>query len=86
MNLADCVGIPWAEKRLSMFEFYNADEVFTTGTMCGIASVHSIDRRTIGSSADGRPGPVTAQLQEAYMELTNDPSYGVEIPRDGVYA
>eukprot|EP00302_Diacronema_sp_CCMP2436_P012081 CAMPEP_0179868784 /NCGR_PEP_ID=MMETSP0982-20121206/19084_1 /TAXON_ID=483367 /ORGANISM="non described non described, Strain CCMP 2436" /LENGTH=250 /DNA_ID=CAMNT_0021758625 /DNA_START=414 /DNA_END=1167 /DNA_ORIENTATION=- len=33
MKLAECLGIAVVERRISLAEFYAADEVFTTGTM-----------------------------------------------------
>lgn len=40
-------GIPCREARISLSEFYVADEVFTTGTMGELTRVHEIDGRTI---------------------------------------
>lgn len=40
-------GIPCREARISLSEFYVADEVFTTGTMGELTRVHAIDGRTI---------------------------------------
>jgi branched-subunit amino acid aminotransferase/4-amino-4-deoxychorismate lyase len=39
--------IPHREARLSLVEFYNADEVFTTGTMGELTRVTRIDGREI---------------------------------------
>ncbi|GER37263.1 branched-chain amino acid aminotransferase [Striga asiatica] len=64
-----------AERRISLSEFHTADEVFTTGTMGELSPVVKIDGRVIG---DGRVGPVTRQLQNAYKELTA--GSGVPIP------
>ncbi len=40
-------NIPYAEKNLSLVEFYTADEVFTTGTMGELTNVKEIDGREI---------------------------------------
>lgn len=40
-------GIPHVEKRLSLTEFYTADEVFTTGTMGELTRVAEVDGRAI---------------------------------------
>jgi branched-chain amino acid aminotransferase len=45
---------------------YTADEVFFTGTAAEITPVRSIDRIAVG---DGLRGPVTARLQQAYLDL-----------------
>jgi len=42
-----------------------ADEVFLTGTGIEVLGVTSIDGRTVG---DGKVGPVTRRLFEAFME------------------
>ncbi len=60
-------AIPCRERRLSLTEFYAADEVFTTGTMGELAPVRAIDRRRIG---DGTVGPLTRRLQGLFTELT----------------
>lgn len=60
-------GLPHAERDLSLAEFHRADEVFCTGTMGELASVTTIDGRTIGS---GQVGPVTSRLSDLYGERT----------------
>lgn len=60
-------GLPHAERDLSLAEFHRADEVFCTGTMGELASVTTIDGRTIGS---GEVGPVTSRLSDLYGERT----------------
>src|SRR5262249_27289028 len=52
---------------LSMTDFYNAGEVFVTGTMGGLVPVIEIDGRVIG---DGKPGPVTGRLMDLFAGLT----------------
>ncbi|MBX9452443.1 MAG: aminotransferase class IV [Mesorhizobium sp.] len=52
------------EKDFTLAEIYAADEAFITGTLGGITPVVKIDGRTIGT---GRPGPVTAAVDEAYQ-------------------
>ncbi len=47
IELCKANGIPVKEKRLSVTEFYVADEVFTTGTMGELTKVHEIDGRII---------------------------------------
>ena len=59
-------GIPAREKNFSLTEAYSADEAFVTGTFAGLASVRSIDGRSIG---DGAPGAMVARLQGLYRAL-----------------
>ncbi|KAF0913587.1 hypothetical protein E2562_023300 [Oryza meyeriana var. granulata] len=65
------------ERRISLSEFHAADEVWTTGTMGEITPVVMIDGREIG---DGKIGPVTRQIQNAYKVMTA--GSGVPIPRN----
>jgi branched-chain amino acid aminotransferase len=67
LELAGRAGIERAVGNYSLVQLYNADEVFVTGTMGGIAPVIRIDGRSLG---DGRPGPVTAKLTAMLDELT----------------
>jgi branched-chain amino acid aminotransferase group I len=58
-------GLRPTEKNLSLTEVYTADEVFTTGTMGGLAPVLEVDGRTI---SDGSRGPLTLRLQQAHAQ------------------
>ena len=59
--------IPAVEKRLSLTEFYTADEVFTTGTMGELTKVESIDGRQIVNKSGHS---VLDQLNALFAELT----------------
>ena len=65
MESAVQAGIPLRERNVSLTEVYTADEVFTTGTMGGLAPVLEVDGRRIGS---GTRGPVTLRLQGLHAE------------------
>jgi branched-chain amino acid aminotransferase group I len=67
LEVAQLEGIVVQERQVSLTEFYTADEVFTTGTMGGLAHVTEIDGRRIGNSES--MGPVTSQLQKTYGQL-----------------
>jgi branched-chain amino acid aminotransferase len=67
LRLAASAGIACAEGDYTLTQLYNAAEVFVTGTMGGLASVVSVDGRSIG---DGSVGPVTKHLTELYANLT----------------
>lgn len=60
-------GIPSLEKRLSLTEFYTADEVFTTGTMGELTRVESIDSRKI---VNKHKSSVLDRLNGLFGELT----------------
>jgi branched-chain amino acid aminotransferase len=53
-------GIPAAERSMTLYDLYTADEVFVTATMTGIAFVTEIDGRPIGA---GAPGPLSQRLR-----------------------
>ncbi len=68
IQLAEKLGLPIVEKDLSLFDIYNAKEAFLTGSAAEVVPVTRIDMREIG---DGKPGPITGQLMQAYTELRN---------------
>ncbi|HEY5917717.1 MAG TPA: aminotransferase class IV, partial [Chryseolinea sp.] len=47
INICRSNNIPVEERNLSLTEFYNADEVFATGTMGELTPVNEIDGREI---------------------------------------
>ena len=58
-------NIPIFEKNISITEFYNADQVFTTGTMGELATVVEIDKRKIKNK-----GNILSKIQELFREKT----------------
>jgi branched-chain amino acid aminotransferase group I len=68
LELARENGIEAVERRVSLSEFYAADEVFTTGTMGELSPVLAIDGRAIGDGS--AVGPLTRRLQALFTELT----------------
>ena len=58
-------NIPIYEKNISVSELYNADQVFTTGTMGELAQVNEIDKRKINNK-----GKLLEKLQKLFKELT----------------
>jgi len=48
----------------TLAQVYSAQEAFVTGTLGGVTPVTRIDGRVIG---DGKPGPLTAQASELYL-------------------
>jgi branched-chain amino acid aminotransferase group I len=62
-------GIPAVEQRLSLTEFYTADEVFTTGTMGELTRVAEIDgRRIVNRSGEA----VLHRLQQIFRRETKE--------------
>lgn len=69
LGLAADAGIAACERRLTRYDAYTADECFLTGTGAEIMPVNEIDDRVVG---DGRPGPVTRRLIEAFHSLVRN--------------
>lgn len=59
-------GLEVVERAVSRTELYVCDELFFTGTGAQVAPVRSVDRRTVG---EGKPGPITKQLQDMYFQV-----------------
>jgi hypothetical protein len=73
--LAGDNSIPVAERNVSLAEVYSADEVFTTGTMGGLAPVLEVDGRRIGT---GERGPLTLRLQGLHAAWSRE--HGEPLP------
>jgi branched-chain amino acid aminotransferase len=69
MQLAGEARIPAAEARLTRYDLYTADEAFVTGTGAELMPVTVADGRPIG---DGKPGPLTRRLTEAFHALVRN--------------
>ncbi len=67
MDLARAQGLSVEEKFFTPYDLYIAEEVFLTGTAAEVVPVVKIDARVIG---DGKPGPRTRKVMDAYKELT----------------
>ncbi len=67
IDLAKEAKIPVEEISLTRHDVFVADECFLTGTAAEIIPVTKCDDRIIGN---GKPGPITLKLREAYVRLT----------------
>lgn len=66
MTLAEERGYEIKEQSLPREMLYVADELFFTGTAAEITPIRSVDHYEVG---EGRRGPITAELQEAFFEV-----------------
>ena len=66
LTLARHQGIPVVEQALPRELLYICDEAFFTGTAAEVTHLRSVDRIVIG---DGRMGPVTRALHDAYFAI-----------------
>jgi branched-chain amino acid aminotransferase len=65
IQIAQDLGYPVEETLLIRTDLYLADEVFMVGTATEVAPLRSVDDREIGV------GPVTRELQKAYLDTVN---------------
>lgn len=65
LELAEEIGIPIIEKRITRDEVYCADEAFFTGTAAEVTPIRELDNRRIGS---GKRGPITERLQAMFFD------------------
>lgn len=79
LELCAELGLPTEQKPLSAEALRGAEEVFITSTAGGIMPVTRIDGAPVG---DGRPGPVTARLTEAYWDKHRDPAWTTPVNYD----
>jgi branched-chain amino acid aminotransferase len=67
LQIADDLKIKSIERNISLTEFYNADMVFTTGTMGELTPVKSIDKRLIENKNNTT---IFQELLKAFREKT----------------
>lgn len=73
IGLARDAGLTVRELDLSKHDLYTADEMFLTGTAAEVIAVNEIDGRKIGrGDTEGKPGPITRQLNDAYRKMLAD--------------
>ena len=65
---------PAVEREVDRTELYLADEILICGSAEEVTPVVSVDRIPVG---DGKPGPLTRELQEAFFRATRgkDPDF-----------
>ncbi|MGB9772613.1 MAG: branched-chain amino acid transaminase [Bacteroidota bacterium] len=69
LRIAKDAGYEVHEVDISREMLYIADELFFCGTAAEITPIRSIDRILIG---DGKPGPITLDLQKRFFEIVRD--------------
>lgn len=73
ITLAHEQGIEIIEQSFTRDMLYAASEVFFTGTATEVTPVREIDARPIG---DGKPGPITRKIQDAFYKVVRGPGEG----------
>ena len=69
ITLAKEIGYPVVEMQIPREMLFTVEEVFFTGTAAEITPIRSIDRIQVG---EGKPGPVTKELQEAFFDVVRN--------------
>jgi len=74
IQIAKAKKISLLEERFTRDELYTAEEAFFTGTAAELTPIREVDDRIIGN---GKPGPVTKELQAAFFEIVKgkNPNY-----------
>lgn len=68
IELAIKANIDVRQQTMTRHDLYIADEIFLTGSAAEVIPAVKLDGRVIG---DGKPGPITKQLNTAFRELVN---------------
>ncbi len=74
VDLAGEMGLTAKKEPFTLYDVYNSDEAFLTGTAAEVIPVISLDGRTIG---DGIPGEITMEIMNRFKRLTR--THGVRI-------
>ena len=67
MDLAKVLGISCRQSVTTLYDVYNADEAFLTGTAAEVIPMITCDGRAIG---DGKPGEMTARIITEFRKIT----------------
>jgi branched-chain amino acid aminotransferase len=63
-TIAADLGVEVRHEPLIRTDLYLADEAFLTGTAAEVVPIRAVDDRVVG---DGRPGPITKEIQQTYF-------------------
>jgi branched-chain amino acid aminotransferase len=69
MKLASSMGLAVEEGFYTLYDVYNADEAFLTGTAAEVGPVVEVDKRAIGT---GAPGVVTREIITRFHEYASN--------------
>lgn len=69
IELADALGVEYAEQRLTVEALLEADEAFLTSSLMGVMPIARVGRHAIGT---GKPGDLTARLYDAYQSVVDE--------------
>jgi branched-chain amino acid aminotransferase len=69
------LGVEVQERNMTRYDIFIADECFLTGTGAEIIPAVKLDGRVIG---EGKPGPMTIKLIQAFRDLTSQEGYPIK--------
>jgi D-alanine transaminase len=69
MDRAPAAGIRVREAPIRMDDFEHIEELFLSGTTTEVMPISKVDNKMIG---DGKPGPITRKLQEAFKRWRSE--------------
>jgi len=69
ITLAKKLGYPVVEMQIPREMLYTSEELFFTGTAAEITPIRSVDKIVVG---EGKPGPVTKELQKAFFDVVHN--------------
>jgi branched-chain amino acid aminotransferase len=76
IHLARDLGYRVIERGLTPYDVTNADEAFLTGTLSEIVPLVKVKGIEVG---DGKVGPITHNIMEAFVKVRSDPRDGLPI-------
>lgn len=68
LELAEQLGLTAVEADITLYEAYQAEEAFFTGTAAEITAIRSINDKKIGKE---KLGPITATIKQAYLDVVH---------------
>ena len=68
LTIARDAGIPVVIRPMSQQDIESADEIFFSGTAVEVMPIREVDGRVVG---DGKPGPITKQLQQTFFDAVH---------------
>ena len=71
-ELCQSLAIPFSLGRVRPDDLREADEVFLSSTAGGVMPISKVDDRVLGN---GRPGPLTTKIRDAYWAWHDDDRY-----------
>jgi len=79
-TIARNLGLEVRFEAMIRTDLYIADEAFLTGTAAEVVPIQSVDERLV---SDGKPGPITKQIQTAYFAAVRGelPEYEIWLTR-----